>query len=868
MAMRRLFHRCSMLLAVQALLVPAVHAQCRTATAPPNVVLLVADDFGWSDLPFFNPPINWKDGTPVNTRQYRDVRPELNRLAARLIAKRENPLQADPEAGELGTFARDPFVPGETAPDPYPVVPLDATPDPANHVYSHLPSCAPNMANCPNDVLKGFGGLRELSQGLTFSRFYAASAICASTRATIFSGRYPQRTGVHGNGGRLQPDEVTIAEHLIQGCPGQACFGWRDSGGNCCMVDPSGGACETNQLAPCYRTGLIGKWHLGEDEGRTTPWDQGFTEYVGHPRGCCRGHFSRSPLTCSPGPGGAPLYVGAENGGTCTSSVVSSRECCDSENRYYVPGRGDRGGLQGTFPCNDDVNEPECSEGSSNAGDPCDADSDCPGGFCWRGGYCLSGNSVDFQCNTDVQCADASCEESCEPADCKTGCFYEHKCGCNYGTRAYRDLALNFIRRHCDEPFFLTITFNATHIGHNAPHRTASHYRTDGVGSRNKFWGAVEELDAAAGRIVDELTTLGLADNTLVLFTADQGRPGGNYGDPTLRGGKGGVFDGGIRIGLLGRSRSGDSYGLDDLDAHLGSHVDILPTIAEAAGFPLSALPTQNVFGTCADNRGCPADCPTESCNRHYVDGRSFYGLLTGAADPGPTPTPARDLTFASYGGIAVVARRGLVPTPTPGARMCGYVDENADHIAIRGGSCVSCGATCPSTTRCQILGKVCVATDGGTCRAPNGFIGTVDPTPCTSNRDCDVGNTCVHPTPTGGFERCRTGCSGQGRVCAEVHVDCNECLDAAWKLKSGDGEGQPLPTACSLPLEGAETDALYDLATNPEEQASLDCKEAVPNIWCDLKRKLLNWDDCAADADCEGESCEGLATKPSCAQP
>jgi hypothetical protein len=868
-----MLHRGSMLLAIQVLLVAGADGQCRTSASPPNVILLVADDFGWSDLPFYNPPINWKDDNLSPTKQYRHARPDLNRLAARLLAQ---------DSGSLGQFQPAPLLPGQTPPPPYAVIPLDAT-DLEDHQYVLASDCSDPNGDCASDVLQGFEGLRDLSLGITFSRFYAASAICASTRATIFSGRYPQRTGVNGNGGKLRPDEVTIAELLMQGCndldlhpeqPGvqpPPCFGWRDGDSKCCTVDPLGGACPPNELAACYATGLIGKWHLGEEDGRNTPWDQGFREFVGHPRGCCRGHFSRSPLTCSPGPSGQPLYVGAEPGGTCAASAnyTSSRDCCDSEDRYYVPGRGDRVTADDPLPCDDDLSA-RCGDDSPEPlrGVSCLADADCGGGSCWHGGLCLSGASEGQPCNTDVDCADPSCALNCpEGPDCKNGCFYQHKCGCNYGVRAYRDLALNFIRRHCEEPFFLTVAYNATHIGHNAPYRTTRHYRTGNVPSKAKFWGVAEELAASVGHITEHLHDLGLADNTLVFFTADQGRPGGNYGSPTLRGGKGGVFDGGIRIGLLGRLREGSGYGVDDLDGHLGSHVDILPTIAEAAGFSLPGLPTPNVLRACADGGECGVDCPAPSCVPHYVDGRSFYGLLDGAANPDPTPTPGRDLTFATYGGIAVVARPGLVPSPAPGWSVCGYVDENADHVVIRGGSCDSC-EDCASA-RCQILGKVCVGANAGTCVASPDYNGPpVGPTPCTGDRDCvETGSICLHSEPAAGFERCKNGCGG-GRACVEIHTDCNTCLNTAWKLKSGPGEGQTPPDCGSTPLAMPETDRLFDLATNPEEQDNLDCKAKFPAVWCDMKRKLINWDRCSFADTCESQNCEGLSNPAECLPP
>ncbi len=92
--------------------------------------------------------------------------------------------------------------------------------------------------------------LDQLSaQSVTFNRFYV-SPVCAPTRASVLTGRYHQRTGVHSvtNGYEtLDPEEVTLAESL-------------------------------QQLG--YRTGLFGKWHLGEYHP-SVPSAQGFDHFVG-----------------------------------------------------------------------------------------------------------------------------------------------------------------------------------------------------------------------------------------------------------------------------------------------------------------------------------------------------------------------------------------------------------------------------------------------------------------------------------------------------------------------------------------------------------------------------------------------------------
>jgi len=112
-------------------------------------------------------------------------------------------------------------------------------------------------------------------------------------------------------------------------------------------------------------------------------------------------------------------------------------------------------------------------------------------------------------------------------------------------TGLYTDEALKFIESNRDRPFFL-------YVGHAMPHLPFdASPKFKGRSARGLYGDVVEELDDSTGRILERLRSLGLAENTLVLFTSDNGpwlSFGGDAGSSGgLREGKGTTFEGGVR---------------------------------------------------------------------------------------------------------------------------------------------------------------------------------------------------------------------------------------------------------------------------------------------------------------------------------
>lgn len=147
-------------------------------------------------------------------------------------------------------------------------------------------------------------------------------------------------------------------------------------------------------------------------------------------------------------------------------------------------------------------------------------------------------------------------------------------------TRAYTEEALKFIRSNNEKPFFLYLAHTAMHVP-LFPHQ-------DFVGkSKNGTYGDwVAEVDWSVGRVLDTLRDSGLSDNTLVIFTSDngpwasKGRAGGVSGP--LRGSKGCTLEGGVREPTIawwpGRIRAGGATN------EMGGTADLLPTLVSLAG--------------------------------------------------------------------------------------------------------------------------------------------------------------------------------------------------------------------------------------------------------------------------------------------
>jgi arylsulfatase A-like enzyme len=198
-----------------------------------------------------------------------------------------------------------------------------------------------------------------------------------------------------------------------------------------------------------------------------------------------------------------------------------------------------------------------------------------------------------------------------------------------YLTDVFGGEAAAFIDRHRKEPFFLYLAFNAPHTPLQAPEKYVERVKDIADATRRSYAAMVAAMDDAIGVVLEKLRSTGLERDTLLVFLSDNGGPGGvtHASNAPLRGNKGSVLEGGIRVPLLVRwpARLPAGKTCDEPVISL----DIFPTAVAAASCRL------------------PADLK--------LDGVNFLPHIEGQAS-GP---PHERLFWRTGGGAAMAVREG-----------------------------------------------------------------------------------------------------------------------------------------------------------------------------------------------------------------
>ena len=161
------------------------------------------------------------------------------------------------------------------------------------------------------------------------------------------------------------------------------------------------------------------------------------------------------------------------------------------------------------------------------------------------------------------------------------------------------DRAIDFIKRHKDQPFYVRLFPNDVHDKHEPMPGTAEKYASvSNHPPEQDFLAVLEELDRQIGRIVGEIDKLGLGEKTLIVFTSDNGPtdwpkkhldggyPAGFTGP--YHGRKWSLFEGGVRMPFIARWKGTIPAGIEDSKSVV-SAIDMSPTMCKFVGVPVEA---------------------------------------------------------------------------------------------------------------------------------------------------------------------------------------------------------------------------------------------------------------------------------------
>lgn len=190
-------------------------------------------------------------------------------------------------------------------------------------------------------------------------------------------------------------------------------------------------------------------------------------------------------------------------------------------------------------------------------------------------------------------------------------------------TTMYTERALNFIEKNKNQPFFLYLPHSMVHV----PLGVSDKFK--GKSEQGMYGDVVMELDWSVGQILETLKKNNLDENTLVIFTSDNG-PWLNFGNHAglalpLREGKGNMWEGGVRVPTLMRWPGKIPAGTEC--DKLTSTLDILPTLSSLSG---AAQPQRKIDGVDIWSLMAGDEQANPRTEYYYYYGRQLCGVREG----------------------------------------------------------------------------------------------------------------------------------------------------------------------------------------------------------------------------------------------
>jgi len=166
----------------------------------------------------------------------------------------------------------------------------------------------------------------------------------------------------------------------------------------------------------------------------------------------------------------------------------------------------------------------------------------------------------------------------------------------DYSHDLFEEETLSFIEKNKENPFFLYLPYTIPHDNGEAPKEERLEIPDQGIYADKTDWGndqrnyaaMVTRLDETVGKILDKLKEVEIDDNTLIIFTSDNGPEMGYYfagffdSNGIFKGGKRDLYEGGIREPFIARWPGKITAGAES--EHISAFYDFLPTVCEIIG--------------------------------------------------------------------------------------------------------------------------------------------------------------------------------------------------------------------------------------------------------------------------------------------
>lgn len=192
-----------------------------------------------------------------------------------------------------------------------------------------------------------------------------------------------------------------------------------------------------------------------------------------------------------------------------------------------------------------------------------------------------------------------------------------------YITKTYTKEAQKFITKNKDNSFFLFIAYSMPHVPLYASEEFI------GTSKRGLYGDVVQELDWSVGQILKSLREHGILENTLIVFSSDNGpwlamkEDGGSAGD--LREGKTFTFDGGMKVPTVAMWKNRIPEGI--INTEVASQMDWFPTIAKITG---SSIPKGLVIDGLDISKVLTDKGNRKNSDLLFFDGKQLQGYRSG----------------------------------------------------------------------------------------------------------------------------------------------------------------------------------------------------------------------------------------------